>query len=371
MDIAENKTLREGDDLDKKIRADLLSKLYKCESCGNFLRFDPTIGKLKCDHCDSVYDIIQVGNASELKYTSLSEQGFEPWEEKAIKCNACGAVSILGKCETTLRCPFCDATNIADIDDFEGVKPNAILPFKIDQATANTLQKKWIKKRLFAPSRLKKDALTKNIRGIYIPCFTFDTSTFSSYTIRYGQTYTVTTGSGKNKRTTTHTRWFVDSGTIGMNFDDIQIEVSDHLSQKQRQKIGGFDTANCVKYHSQYVAGFSSERYNRGLDDCWDDAQQMAYDQIKKSIIARYRADRIDYVNISVDHSNVTYKYALVPIWVLNYAFKNKSYGCVINGRNGAVAGKTPLSWIKTLLTTLVGLGVVGVIGWLVYQFLL
>lgn len=366
----ENKTLYSGENEDKKISENLASKLYKCESCGNFLRFDPLLNKLKCDHCDSVVDIIAVGRAQELVYTELSEREYEPWQEKAIKCEACGAVSVLGNYQTTLNCPFCGASNIATIDSVEGLKPNAILPFKIDKARAGQLQKSWIKKRIFAPLPLKKQSNTKEISGIYIPYFTFDTYTCSTYSIRYGEYYTVVVGSGKDRRTETYTRWYCDSGTYDMNFDDIQIEASEHLNAKQKEKLDGFDTGNCVSYHSQYIAGFSSERYSQGLDESWKQAQDETYNPIKKGILARYNYDTIDYVNITTDFNNVKYKYALVPVWLLKYDYKKKNYGCVINGRNGKVVGKTPLSPIRVSSAVVVTLAVIGVIAWLCYKFL-
>ncbi len=36
--------------------------LYKCKNCGGELHFDPSLGKLKCDYCDAVYDLSDYQN---------------------------------------------------------------------------------------------------------------------------------------------------------------------------------------------------------------------------------------------------------------------------------------------------------------------
>lgn len=334
----------------------LNAKTYRCESCGNFLHYDPDTKTLKCTHCGSQYPLAEVPPAEELAYTDNSECGFVDWGEevKSIQCKSCGAVSVLDKYQTALKCPFCGAPNIAEIDDVPGLKPNAVLPFAVSDAAARGIYAKWLKKRWLAPLKLRKEAKTQGLNGIYIPCFTFDCNTSTDYQIRYGQHYTVRVGSGKNARTETRTRWYVDRGCYNSLFDDVQIEASTHLSQENLRKLGGFDTGNSVRYHSQFVAGYTAERYDQGLDQSWQQATEQIKGRLKEQIVSRYRADVVDYVKMNTSYSNRTYKYALVPLWLLNYRYNKKDYGCVINGRNRRVMGKYPKSPWKVGTVTIV-----------------
>lgn len=332
------------------------AKTYRCESCGNFLHYDPDTGKLKCDHCGSMYDIKSVPPAIELTYTADSETEFEDWggEVKSIRCKSCGAVSVLDRYQTAVKCPFCGAPNIAEIDDVPGLKPNAVLPFKVSAEKARATYAKWLKNKWFAPFNLRKKAKTQAMGGVYIPCFTFDCGTATAYQIRYGKHYTVTVGSGKNRRVETRTRWYVDSGIIDATFDDVQVEASTYITQENLHKIGGFDTGNSVRYHSQFIAGYSAERYDRGLDSCWEQASEEIGKKIKQQIIARYSADEIDYVRMNTSYRDQTYKYVLAPIWTINYDYEKKGYGCVINGRNNRIVGKYPKSPWKIGITAIV-----------------
>ncbi len=347
------------------------AKTFKCNSCGNFLRYDPDTNKMKCSYCDSTYELQPTTSAIELQYTSISEKDYEDWiGEKTIKCSSCGAVVSLENYQTATNCPFCNAPNVISIDNIVGIKPNAILPFKISQQKAQTFYQKWIKNRIFAPRNLRKKSLTQEMKGVYIPCFTFDTQSHSKYSIRYGQYYYVTVGSGKNRHQERRVRWYVDSGTQDDNFDDLQIEASQQITQKEMGQMGGFDTQNSVRYHNQFVSGYYSERYSKSLDESWIDAQKLANNKIVQEIKNRYNADVVDYCNVESEFYKTTYKYCLVPMWLIKYNYDNKKYGCVLNGRNGKIIGKAPLSWVKVSLASIFGGGLIALIVYLMMMYL-
>ena len=348
------------------------AETYKCPSCGNFLKFDPATQKLKCEYCGTERDIA-AQPARELYYTALSEQDYESWGgTKAYKCSVCGAVSVLEEYETADVCPFCGAPNIIERDELPGLKPNAVLPFKVPESEAKGFWRKWLKKKWLAPGKLKKEAKIQKMRGVYIPVWTFDSNVTATYEARLGETYTVTVGSGKNRRTETRVRWFHVSGALAQYYDDIQIEASKQINGKAMNKIGGFDTVNALAYDDDYMSGFSAERYSEGLDDCWQKAQSVIIDDLKARVKARYpRADRVDYINVFPVYSGTTYKYVCAPLWVSSYRYRKKDYGCVVNGRTGRAYGKAPVSPVKASLLGLAVAAVVGAVVYLVVTYLL
>ncbi len=345
-------------------------QIYKCPSCGNFLRYDPESKKMKCDYCNTTIDTQEVGPAEELPYNDGVEQGFVKWGGvKSVKCKSCGAVSLLPEYETVSNCPFCNAHNIVDTDVIDGLQPNGILPFNISRAQVPTIYEKWLKSKTLAPNKLKKEAKRQPARGVYIPLFTFDAFAECDYTIRYGQHYTVTVGSGKNRHTETRTRWYVASGYIEDFFNDVQVEASKSITQKNLRKLGGFDTDNSLEYHNQFISGYSAERYDKSLDESWDDAKELIKASLRQQIVSRYNADVVDYVNMGCAYKNKTYKYVLVPVWIFNYLYHKKSFECIINGRSGRVVGKYPKSFIKVGSIVLSCLAVAGVLIWLFVKY--
>ena len=61
--------------------------------------------------------------------------------------------------------------------------------------------------------------------------------------------------------------------------------------------------------------------------------------------------------------SGVRWKHVLLPVWSLQYRFQGEVYTVLVNGQNGCVAGKAPISWVKVALFALgVGLAILVVL---------
>jgi hypothetical protein len=59
----------------------------------------------------------------------------------------------------------------------------------------------------------------------------------------------------------------------------------------------------------------------------------------------------------------------LVPVYSLIYRFKKKNYNVKVNGTTGKVKGKTPVSPIRVIIAVLLGIGIVGLLAWLGYNY--
>lgn len=347
-------------------------KIYKCGSCGSILCFDPKSQKLKCTHCNSYEELTNVSGAFEIPYDKDSETGYTPWgDAKVVKCRSCGAEFAVNDYETATSCPFCGTTNIMRTDDIPGIKPNAILPFRVTQEEARDSFVAWLKKRAMSPNNLRKLAEAKDLKGLYVPVFTFDANTHSRYSIRYGINRTVTVGSGKERRTIVVTDWYTDTGSLDHSFNDVQVEASQYINQRNIYKTGSFDSDNAVLYNSQYIAGFTAERYSTSLDESWQTAKATMDDSIRARILSRYSYDELDYLNVDTIYKDKTYKYLLAPIWLYVYNYKGKQYTCVINGRNGNADGVAPLSKIKVALVSIAGAAALAGIVYLIYKFII
>ncbi|RLA20562.1 MAG: primosomal protein N' (replication factor Y) - superfamily II helicase, partial [Gammaproteobacteria bacterium] len=63
---------------------------------------------------------------------------------------------------------------------------------------------------------------------------------------------------------------------------------------------------------------------------------------------------------VSTQHSQVTYKHCLLPIWSAAFMYRDKAYRFVINGRTGEVQGERPYSAWKIGFAVVVVLGLIG-----------
>ena len=50
---------------------------------------------------------------------------------------------------------------------------------------------------------------------------------------------------------------------------------------------------------------------------------------------------------------NVTFKHALLPVWISAYRFHDRTFRFLVNARTGEVQGERPYSWVKITLAVL------------------
>ena len=330
------------------------TEVTKCDSCGANMVFDPITQKLFCPFCESQKAIVS-GEAKELDIRQALFSGDAKISQNVhtFRCENCGACVTMELHAVALKCPFCGTSHIVEEQSQSGLIPNAVVPFSLDGKGAAEACKKWGRKRLFAPRKFKKTLTAENVRGVYTPCYTFDSATFSTYSGRLGKRRTRTVGSGKNRRTETYTEWFYVNGDIVLNFDDLTICAGSKFTEKQFRKLQPFPSFSASEYAPEYLSGFMAYGSDKDLQTGWDEARSNMDAQIRRAILRRYNADYVGTLNVSTQHANVTYKYVLVPVYIANYTFRQKLYNVFINGSSGKVYGKSPKSPLRIGLVAL------------------
>ena len=333
------------------------SAFMKCDGCGGNMVFDPETQCLKCEHCGKVIDFGKNDKVEELSIEGAFEKS-EKWnnEVSVYRCENCGATFNIGADEVSAICPYCSTTHIVKSEDLAGIRPNALYPFVITAPKAAELAKKWAKRRLFAPRSFKKQLREKDLRGVYLPGFTFDSNTVSYYEGRLGErrTRTVRTSNG-NTRTETYIEWHYVSGTFNKFFDDVMIS-SGVTPQKELDSLKPFRADTIRVYGNEYLSGYAAGHYVRNIGDCWGDAKKIIDRTLRNDILRSYGYDVIDYLNVSTKHNDVTYKYVLLPVYRLNFRFKKKDYNVSVNGNTGRITGKTPVSPVRVIIAVALGL---------------
>ena len=364
--MAENVKNEYGEDESK-----VSTESIKCPACGSNMVFDPESQMLYCEHCGTKRSFNQDLQASEIDLMSgfNSDDKAAEWgdEVTVFRCDNCGAKVVLKAGETAKCCPFCGTAHVEKSDELAGIKPNGVIPFLLTVEKAVERVKNWAKKKLFAPRKFKKSVNPENVKGVYSPCFTFDSKTTSVYRGRIGKTYTRVVGSGKNQRTETYVVWKDISGTYYHNFDDILISAGNKVTQKTFEKLSPYDTNASKGYQENYLLGFMAYHYDKSIEDCWGLAKSKMDAIIRKGILSQYSYDQVAFLNISTSHEAVNYKYVMLPVYVGNFNYNQKLYNFYVNGVSGKTTGKTPVSLWRVLAAIGIGLATAASIGVLVY----
>ncbi|MDO5663538.1 MAG: TFIIB-type zinc ribbon-containing protein, partial [Brachybacterium sp.] len=187
--------------------------------------------------------------------------------------------------------------------------------------------------------------------------------------------YTVTVGSGKNRRR--ETRYDADVYKLGRRFgmtvDDLVSESSAERSDMNTQvnsnnvlnAVQPFDTKEVVCFNSNYLSDFTSERRDLDVTDIDDRVQAkflaMAREQAGRTIRQYDRGVRWDEEGIGIRGTRWLSVY--LPVWMYSY-YQRRPDGTsfvhyiAVNGRSGETMGSVPVSHPRIFgASCLAGLG--------------
>ena len=353
----------------------LSSDTYQCQGCGAALKYKPGTTFLHCDYCgiDTPIDVKVVDEVQELDFEQyvLTEEVLNTKATKVISCRKCGAESTFDESMKSVECPYCSTPLIeSDAHEERLIQPSYLLPFQVSDNEIYTHMSTWLSRRWFAPNKLKTRALHSNKQqGVYIPCWTYDAQTNTDYAGQRGDNYTVTVGSGKNRRTETRTRWSSRSGHISLFFDDVMVPASKIITTQVMTEISNWDTMNMVEADNRFLSGFITEKYNINMQTGFTSAKSKMESDIQYAIRQDIGGDKQQINSFKTRFSDIKFKLILLPVYMSSYTYNNELYHFFVNGRTGKVTGDRPYSAVKITLAIIGGLILLGLIIWLINKY--
>jgi hypothetical protein len=276
-------------------------------------------------------------------------------ERRAVRCRSCDAVSVFEPARVGQPCGFCGSTALVDYEEIRApIRPHGVLPFKIDPEAARERGRAWLRSRWFAPASLER-AVVEQVRGIYLPYWTFDAHAFCHWTADAGY-YHYTTERVRDRtgrlrtRQVRHVRWRPTRGVLEHVFDDLLIPATRGVERGLLRRIEPFPTAQAVPYETGYLSGFLVEHYQLVLFEAFKQAREEMVTELRQLASRDVPGDTQRNLEIRPEFSGQTFKHLLVPVWLAGYRWRGRGYQLVLNGVSGQVAGRYPKSWIKILL---------------------
>lgn len=330
----------------------------KCKSCGGITQYSPEDENMKCIYCGLVS--IMDKTAAETKsndfeyWKRLADENKDIGTESAteIKCRQCGATTTLPENTSGAKCAFCSTPlilNEAHVKRFW--QPEYLLPFKISEKQSQDYFKKWLGKKWFTPSKVKKYGVTTDsFKGVYLPFWTYDAMTHTVYVGERGEDRTETTQNSKGETIErTVTDWYRTSGIVDLKFDNIIVPASESLPPVIINRLTNWDIKNSVNYQKEFLAGFITEIYQRDFREGVNDAKKKMDSIIEDAIRTDIGGDdqRIKIKNTEYD--DLMFKLLLLPVWISAFNYNGKLYQFVVNGRTGQVIGEYPKDKMKIL----------------------
>ena len=292
---------------------------YKCPACGAGLKFDAEKQDFKCEYCDSVFkeeDFFKKDESLGNPAPEAEEKGEEFENALLYLCPSCGAQIVSGE-----------------------LKPDYIIPFKIDKKSAIQKFKDFCGKKKFLPKNFLSESRLEEIKGVYFPYWYVDCEANGSINATSRQVKSWIVGDIKYTET-----------TVMGHFRQGKIKIADMpeaaLKSKDRdlmKYVCPFNPSDFVPFSMSYLSGFFAEK--RDVEKT--EIRQQISEKIKSYSAEKLRSS-INSTGVTVKDSQIyvgepAWRYNLLPVWVLNYKHGEKSYIYALNGQTGTVYGELPV----------------------------
>ena len=335
------------------------TRYYPCSACGAKLEFAPGTTSLKCPYCGA-QAAIPAASATELAASTAKldflaylrkQAGTEPEiERQTVKCPSCGAASQLPPNVTADRCPFCAAPLVAgSAYAHRSIQPRAVAPFEVKEADARQSFRRWLQGLWFAPNALQQAARADNgLKGIYIPFWTYDAASATPYTGERGTVYfeqeRYVENGREQVRQVERVRWTPCAGEVSVQFNNVLVPASSSIPKQHADGLAPWRLEKLAPYRDDYVAGFTVEAYQTGLEPGFGLAQQQMEPAIREVICRDIGGDRQQILSMAPHYSDIAFQHILLPVWLSAYRYADKTYHFVVNGQTGTVRGERPWS---------------------------
>ena len=341
---------------------------YKCPSCTAEMTFDVESQSLKCAHCGTTQAIEGEGQLAIVEHDldqglARSAQRGLGAPVRATRCGECYATVSFPENVTSTACEFCGSSQVlAQEANRNLIRPESVVPFRVDGGNAAGLFRKWLGSLWFRPSDLQRRARVSTMAGVYVPYWTFDSKVQSSWTAQAGyyyyetETYWDRDPNGKQVQKTRQvrkTRWEPAWGSRGDAYDDVLICASRGLPEELARRLGTFDTRGLQPYDPKFLAGWKAEEYALDLNGGWAQAVQRMEASQSQRCAGDVPGDTYRNLHVTSRYFDETFKHVLLPLWLASFRYGGKAYRFLVNGQTGEVEGRAPYSVIKIVLFVL------------------
>ncbi len=325
---------------------------YKCPCCGGAIAFDSNLQKMKCPFCETEFDMetlagydadLQKDVADDMKWETAAGGEWQEGEAVGLRsyvCKSCGGEIVGDGTTAATSCPFC-GNPVVMMGQFSGaLKPDLVIPFKLDKKAAKANLMKHLTGKRLLPKIFKDQNHIDEIKGVYVPFWLFDTDAEAQ--VRYRATR-VRNWSDSNYIYTETQHFSVNrGGSIG--FCGVPVDGSAKMPDDLMESIEPFDLRDAVSFQTAYLAGYLADKYDVDANQ----SIERANARVKKSTEDAFAATVQGYTTVHAENSNIRLhggkaQYALYPVWLLSTTWNGNKYTFAMNGQTGKFVGDLPV----------------------------
>ena len=334
---------------------------YKCPACTGPLQFSAGSGKLECEYCGSSFEVAEI----EAQYKEKDEQaaaamasaqlqgqwdtsglsddwGGEEADLKSYNCPSCGAQLICDGSTAATACPYCGNPSVVPGQFAGALKPDYVIPFKLDKKAAVARLKDFYKGKIFLPGTFQAKHTVEKIQGVYVPFWLYDAKISGDY--YYNATNLTLREEGNYEVTITDHYRAERSGYL--SFEKVPVDASSKMPDDYMDSIEPYDYSELKPFSTAYLPGFLADKYDVSVEQSNQRADDRCIQSLEDAFMGTLTAYETSIpgegCDVAIERGKV--HYALLPVWLLNVKWNGGEYLFAVNGQTGKICGRLPAS---------------------------
>ena len=339
---------------------------YKCPACTGPLHYGTGSGKLECEYCDSSFDIETVKSYYAEKEKQAAEAAMESqnhpdgekadwdtsefqnsWDTDALRkfsCPSCGAEMICDETTAATSCPYCGNPTVIPGRFTGSLKPDYVIPFRLEKNAAIHALKSHYKGKVFLPKTFLEQNTVEKMQGVYVPFWLYDGEAYGDMVFMAKRIHTHRRGDDE----ITETDHFLVERSGSMAFSRVPVDASSKMPDDYMDSIEPFDYSDLKDFTTAYLPGFLADKFDVTVEESnkrADDRFRHTLEQALQDTVVGYSMVERRSSNIRLHRGKV--HYALLPVWMLTVKWNDRNYLFAVNGQTGKTAGILPVSYKK------------------------
>ena len=331
---------------------------YQCPACTGPLHFEGTSGKLECEYCGSSYEVAEI----EKLYKEAEDKAKEAyakaeatndgwnntgssWGEdaeglKTYSCPSCGAELICDETTAATSCPYCGNNTIVPGQFEDTIKPDLVIPFKLNKEAAIEGLKNHYKGKKLLPKSFVSSNRVEEISGVYVPFWLFDGEAYGDATYKAEKVRRQRRGNDED----VYTEHYDVHRAGSTQFEKVPVDASSKMPSGHMDSIEPFDYSDLKEFSTAYLPGYLADKYDIDIET----SAPRAEARFRNTMISDLKDTVSGYQSVTTTSENVNLKqgdvnYALFPVWMLSTRFNDQTYTFAMNGQTGKMVGDLPV----------------------------
>ena len=335
---------------------------------------------MKCLFCATEFDMetvqeydaeLQSLPQEDMTWDTAAGGAWSPGETDDLRvycCNTCGGEVVADATTGATECPFCGNPVIMTGQFAGALRPDLVIPFRVDKKGAIAALNNHYKGKVLLPKVFKDQNHIQEVKGLYVPVWLFDTDVDAH--VRYKATRIRTWSDSRYNYTETSHYSVTRAGGIG--FDNVPVDGSTKMDDTLMESIEPYNIGDAVDFHTAYLSGFLADKYDVDAKV----SEVRANERIKNSTEQAFASTVQGYSSVLPVSANIRLKngrarYALYPVWILNTRWNGQNFTFAINGQTGKTAGDLPMDkgafWVWFLGVAGAATAAAFALGWLLW----